>query len=225
MAWRYRYIYTLQVHADTVPCSCTLKKTSDTQLPWESWLPYIFSALDWESIGMGNVCTRNQEQNIWGMPVSFLRSWQLTSTANTASNSAVDMTIQYNLVSMTIQSGTLIRPMDELEMFVWLEILLVNYIQVHDLMFVYHTWCYIQTLHKPVVIARVCLWYVASLMGLHIINSYYPHIASLMGLYIYCTLVFGTSYAIYPYKSGPHDNTTVVLYMHLCIPRPHHIYV
>ena len=25
-------LYTLQVHADTVPCSCTLKKTSDTQL-------------------------------------------------------------------------------------------------------------------------------------------------------------------------------------------------
>ena len=37
--------------------------------------------------------------------------------------------------------------------------------------------------------------------------------------------ILGTSYTIYSYKSGPHDNTTVVLYILLCIPRPHHIYV
>ena len=39
------------------------------------------------------------------------------------------------------QLETLIRPMDGLEM-LWLELLVVNYLQVNDLMLVHYTWCY-----------------------------------------------------------------------------------
>ena len=49
-------------------------------------------------------------------------------------------------------------------------------------------------------------------------------IASWMGLYFIHWFWVQVILYIYTYKSGLHNNTTVVLYIHLCIPRPHHIH-
>ena len=125
---------------------------------WKSWLPYILTAHDRDSNGAACVyvyikarhCMLSTNRTYWGIPVSFLRSWQLTSTANTASNSAGDRTIQSNPISKGHWLDSWLWT------FVWLEVPVMNYLQVHDLMLVYQIWWYKYN-HEPVVIARVCL--------------------------------------------------------------------
>ena len=76
---------------------------------WESWLQYVLTATDWDSNGATCMsankktrhCMLSTNRTYWGIPVSFLRSWQLISTENTASNFASDMTIQSNPVRET----------------------------------------------------------------------------------------------------------------------------
>ena len=77
-------------------------------------------------------CMLSTNRTDWGTLASFLRGWQLHLQQRT-DNSAGDRTIQSSK-RHSLDPGT----WDVC----WLELLVVNYLQVHDLMFVHYTWCY-----------------------------------------------------------------------------------
>ena len=81
-------------------------------------------------------CMLSTNRTCWGIPVSFFKKLTVYFYIKHS-----QQLCEWHDNPIQSQLGTLIRPTDGLEM-LWLELLVVNYLQVHNLMFVYYTWGY-----------------------------------------------------------------------------------